>query len=82
MSWNFDPKAQQWCYVLNKQQAGPTSYTELAALFAKGKPAGGIGPETHVWCGEMPEWKANQLQAKRMMELANTKYFCEWWLAV
>jgi hypothetical protein len=43
---------------------------------------GGADGDVDAVDGEMPEWKANQLQAKRMMELANTKYFCEWWLAV
>ena len=44
-------------YVASKQQQGPVGVPELAALLARGKAAGGIGGETHVWCGAMVEWK-------------------------
>jgi hypothetical protein len=41
----------------SKRQTGPATLSELASLFSRGKSAGGIGPDTHVWCGAMVEWK-------------------------
>ena len=43
--------------MANKQQCGPVVLRELAELFAKGKTAGGIGGDTHVWCDAMVEWR-------------------------
>ena len=42
---------------MNKQQAGPATFDDMAALLAKGRGAGGIGGETHVWCPAMVEWR-------------------------
>lgn len=46
---------ESWYYVMNKQQQGPASVDELAALYAKGK-GSGITQDTLVWCASLVEW--------------------------
>ena len=53
----FDPRAEEWFYVANRQQSGPVSLAELLDLHAKGKAGGGISADSHVWCAAMIEWK-------------------------
>ena len=44
-----------WFYARSKQQQGPVSFAELAALLSMGK-GPGITPETLVWCEGFSEW--------------------------
>ena len=45
----------EWFYARSKQQQGPVSFGELAALLAMGK-GPGITPETLVWCEGLTAW--------------------------
>lgn len=48
----FDPRQSQWYYIGFHGQLGPLTFADVEDLIENHV----ITPETHVWCGALPDW--------------------------